>query len=373
MTMRALLLSVLTLLAIDCRADPGISDSAIVLGMSAPFSGPSGSNGLDLKDGVEVYFHHTNDNGGVLGRKIQLVALDDGEEARRAAANTKKLLDESNVFALMAYYGTEATEAAVPIFTAARTPLIGTTSGASSLREPSNRYLFHLRASQRDELEAIVTQLDYLSSNEVAVLHRNDALGKIDMKEATVPVFKFQMKLGTVAEVVPNSTNVSKAVQDIAATNPPAVIMLAPYKTSAEFVRQMRQAGRYPQLTAPSSIGTDLLLKELGQDARGIGISQVVPRPWKVTLPLVKQYQALMQQYSKRPISYYGLEGFMTAKLAVAALKRAGKTPTREALIGALENEYDLGGYWLNFSAKNRNGSKFTDMTVVGKDGKIVR
>jgi ABC-type branched-subunit amino acid transport system substrate-binding protein len=151
--------------------------------------------------------------------------------------------------------------------------------------------------------------------------------------------------------------------------------MISLYKPTAAFVRQMKAAGSHPQYATLSPVGADLLVAELGNDARGIGISQVVPYPWNDTVPLVKEYKRMLSQQSKTPtLSYYGVEGFITAKTMVEALRRAGRDLTREKLVAALEGMqgYDVGGYKLGYSTTSHNGSKFVDLTVIGSAGKVL-
>ena len=159
-------------------ADPGVSDSTITLGMSAPFTGPNGAYGKDMKEGALAYFAQLNAAGGIGGKKIELLALDDGYETEKTVANTRKLINESKVFALMAYYGSSPTTEAMKVFSDARVPLLGTISGAGSLRTPVNRYMFHLRASYSDETESIVNHLVALGITQIAVFYQNDGFGK---------------------------------------------------------------------------------------------------------------------------------------------------------------------------------------------------
>ena len=137
-------------------ADPGIGDNTITLGMSAPVSGPNGAYGKEMKEGALAYFTQLNAAGGIGGKKIELLTLDDGYETEKTVANTRKLINDNKVFALMAFYGSSPTTESIKVFAEAKVPLLGTISGAGSLRSPVNRYMFHLRASYADETEAIV-------------------------------------------------------------------------------------------------------------------------------------------------------------------------------------------------------------------------
>jgi branched-chain amino acid transport system substrate-binding protein len=360
---------------LPATAEIGVTASTITLGMSSPFSGPNGAYGLEMRDTMNAYFRRVNEAGGVHGRKIELVALDDGYETDRTVANTRKLLQDHQVFALVGYYGSSPTTEAMKVFSAAQAPLIGTISGADSLRQPANRYMFHVRASYADETAAIVNQLVLLNLRNIAVLYQNDGFGKSGLEGVTAAMKRHNLAPVAVGTVERNSLDVSAAVKEIAKANPQAVIMVTLYKPTAAFVRELHNAGRFPQLMTLSPVGADMLVAELGKQARGIGISQVMPYPWDDTVPAAKEYRKLNEAVGKEgKLSYYGLEGYITAKVIVEAMKKAGKDLTRNKLVESLDAaSMDLGGYRVAYSPSSRNGSKFVDLTIIGNGGRILR
>ncbi len=360
-------------------AEPGVTDTTITIGMSAPLSGPNGAYGIDMRQTIQAYFEQLNKAGGVNGRKLELVALDDGYETERTVANTKALLQEKNAFALLAYYGSSpTTEALNKIIGPAKVPLVGTISGANSLREPisanpNSRYMFNVRASYADESEAMISQLVALGLKNIAVLYQNDGFGKSGLEGVTAALKKHNLTPSAVGTVERNSVDVSKAVEPIAKVNPQAVVMVTLYKPTAAFVKAMKKSGQNPMFMTLSPVGTEQLVQELGPDARGIGISQVVPYPWNDVSPVVREYQKLAPKPGS--YSYYGMEGYLMARTLVEGLKRAGKELSREKLMLALEgmNNIDFGGFRLNYSATARHGSRFVELTVVGPGGKILK
>jgi len=359
-------------------SDPGISDTSITLGMSSPFSGPNGAYGLEMRQTIEAYFDQVNKTGGVNGRKLELLALDDGYETERTIANTKTLINEKHAFALLAYYGSSPTSDAMnTVFGPAKVPLVGAISGAASLREaisgnPNARYMFNIRASYLDETDAIINQLVSLGLKNIAVFYQNDGFGKSGLDGVTLALKKHGLSPSAVGTVERNGTDVSKAVEAIAKANPQAVVMATLYKPTAAFVKAMKKSGQIPMLMTLSSVGTEQLVHELAADARGIGISQVTPYPWNDTVQVVRDYQKLVT--TKGAYSYYGLEGYLMARVMVDGLKRAGKDLSREKLVAALEGmNSDLGGYRVNFGSNNRQGSRFVELTVVGPGGKLLK
>jgi ABC-type branched-subunit amino acid transport system substrate-binding protein len=357
-------------------ADDGLTPTTLKLGMSSPFSGPNGAYGEALREGVLASFAQVNANGGVHGRKIELVSLDDGYETERTVANTRKLIEQEKVFALLAYYGSSPTTEAMKVFSAAKVPLVGTISGADSLRNPVNNYMFHLRASYADETEAIVDHLVGLGVTNIAVFYQNDGFGKSGLDGVTAALKRHKLTPSAAAAIERNALDVTAAVQTIAKANPQAVVMVTLYKPTAAFVAALRQAGQTPQFVTLSPVGADLLVKEMGPDsAHGISISQVMPYPWNDSVAIVKDYQKALAQYAKgKEATYYGLEGYINARLMVEALKRAGKDPSRDKLGSALEGgPFELGGYRVSYSPTSHNGSRFVDLTIIGRNGRVLR
>lgn len=357
-------------------AETGVTASTITLGMSAPFSGASGPYGVEMRESISAYFQQVNASGGVNGRELKLVALDDGYEVDRTVSNTKSLLNEHKVFSLLGYYGSSATAAVIPIFSAAKTPLVGTISGADDIRAPVNRYMFHVRASYADETEAIINQWATLGLKNFAVFYQNDGFGKSGLNGVNAALKKYNLTPTALGTVERNSGDVSAAVAAIAKARPQAVVMVSVYKASAEFIRQMKKTGQSPQFAVLSPVGSNLLSKELGDSSRGVGISQVMPSPTNDIVPLVKDYRRLMVQAKKeQAITYFGLEGYLSARVLVEAMKKAGKDLTREKVVEALEgmHQMDIGGYRIDYSPTNHNGSKFVDVIVIGKDGRVMK
>lgn len=361
------------------HGDPGITDNSITLGMSAPLSGPNGVYGQDMQKTIQAYFQQINKAGGVNGRRIELVSLDDGYETNRTISNTQSLINEKNVFALLAYYGSSpTTETMNKVFGPARVPLVGTISGAGSLREPvaqnpNSRYMFNVRASYANETEAIVNQLVSLGLQRIAVFYQDDGFGKSGLEGVEAALKKHNLTPAAVGTVERNAIEVSKAVEQIAKASPQAVVMVTLYKPTAAFVKAMKKAGQNPMFMTLSPVGAESLIQELGNDARGIGISQVMPYPWNDVQPLVRDYQRLIGKDG--PYTYYGLEGYLMARVMVEGIKRLGKDPSREKLVAALEslNNADIGGYRINYGSNQRYGSRFVELTVVGGGGRVMR
>jgi branched-chain amino acid transport system substrate-binding protein len=351
------------------------SEGPIVLGQSVALTGPAAQLGLDMQLGASLYFNKVNAQGGVHGRKIMLKTLDDGYEPPRAVANTKRFIDEDRVFALFGYVGTPTSQAVLPIFTEARVPYVGAFTGAELLRQPFNRYIFNVRASYFDETEAIVQHLTAMSVDKIAVFYQNDAYGQAGLAGVERALKKRNLEVVAKATVERNTVEVAKAVETMRKAKPQAIVMIGAYTGCAAFIRDMKKAGAAPTFWNVSFVGSKALAQALGNDGRGVQISQVVPFPWDSSLPVVKEYRALLAESGKGEPGFGTLEGFIAAKVMVEGLRRAGRNLTRDGFIKAMESmgELDVGGFKVSYSPENHNGSKFVDLTIISKDQKFVR
>jgi ABC-type branched-subunit amino acid transport system substrate-binding protein len=137
----------------------------------------------------------------------------------------------------------------------------------------------------------------------------------------------------------------------------------------------MKKSGSGATFYNVSFVGSKALADALGAEGSGVAISQVVPFPWASSVPVVKEYQTLANKAGYTDYNFSAMEGFLIAKVMVEGLRRAGKNPTREGLVDALErmNDVDLGGFYVTYSPKNHAGSKFVDLTIIGRNGKFMR
>ena len=353
----------------------GVSPDKILLGQSVALTGPAAELGIQMRNGAKAYFDHVNANGGVHGRKIELITLDDGYEPSKTAPNTKKLIEEHKVFALFGYVGTPTSAAAMPIFTEAKVPFFGPFTGAELLREPFNRYIFNVRASYYDETDKIVEQVVSTGGKNIAVFYQNDAYGQAGLKGVELAMQKRNLKISALGTVERNTVEVAKAVATINGVTPDAVVMISAYKSCAEFIRQMKKAGSGTTFYNVSFVGSQALANELGKEGIGVAISQVVPFPWGPSLPVIKEYQQLSLKAGLKDYNFSAVEGFVAAKIFVEGLKRAGRDLNREKFVDALEKmgDVDIGGFFAGFSAKSHSASRFVDLTIIGRDGKFLR
>jgi branched-chain amino acid transport system substrate-binding protein len=372
---RTILFTLLAALAAAVAAENGVMADRVVLGQSVALTGPAAELGIQMRNGAKAYFDHVNAQGGVHGRRIELRTLDDGYEPSRTVPNTKKLIEEDRVFALFGYVGTPTSAAALPIFTQSKVPFFGPFTGAELLRQPFNRYIFNVRASYYDETEKIVEQVLSIGGKSVAVFYQDDAYGQAGLKGVEIAMTKRNLKIAALGTVERNTVKVQGAVKAIHAVKPDAVVMISAYKSCAEFIRQMKQAGSAATFYNVSFVGSQALANELGAEGVGVAISQVMPFPWGRSIPVVKEYQRLSAQAGFKDFNFSAIEGFVAAKVFVEGLRRTGRNLTRDSFIATLEkmHEVDVGGFYVGFSPANHNASKFVDLTIIGRQGRFLR
>lgn len=352
----------------------GVSDDRILLGQSAPFSGAAEQLGLQFYLGAQLYFEELNAKGGVNGRRIEIKRLDDGYEPERCAANTRQLLAD-NVFALFGYIGTSTSLAALPLATEARVPFFAPFSGAQALREPFNRYAIHVRASYFDETAAIVRQTTSVGIKKIAVFYQNDAYGKTGLEGVSRALKALNLEPVATGTVERNTTDVAQALKEIMAQRPEAIVQIGAYKACASFIRQARRQGFAGTFYNVSFVGTQALVEELGAEARGVVVSQVMPFPYSPATTLSGEYLAALKDKRGVAPNYSGMEGFVAAKVFAEAVRRAGRALTREAFLAAIDamQNVNLGGFPVDFSAAKRMGSRFVELTLLTEDGRVRR
>ncbi|HNV59379.1 MAG TPA: ABC transporter substrate-binding protein [Rhodoferax sp.] len=355
-------------------AENGVTEREILIGQFAAISGPAAQLGQRMQVGMQVYFNAVNAQGGVHGRAIKLITRDDGYEPEKAVAAVKALIQEDRVFALAGSVGTPTGLAALPVLTEQQVPLVGMFTGAQALREPFNRYVFHVRASYFDETERIVQHLTTLGIKKIAVFYQNDAYGKAGLEGVTRALTKRQLKPLATATVERNSVDVTQSMETLLKSEPEAIVQISAYKSCAALIKQARAKGYGGQFFNVSFVGSRALADELGDAGQGVVISQVVPFPYAQNTPLVREYQQRMTEAGQKDFDFSSLEGYLTARVLVEGLRRAGKNLTRDGLIAGMESIHDvnLGGFTVNYSAKDHQASNFTDLTIIGRGGKFL-
>jgi ABC-type branched-subunit amino acid transport system substrate-binding protein len=231
-----------------------------------------------------------------------------------------------------------------------------------------------VRASYFDETERIVQYLTTIGVKKIAVFYQNDAYGKAGLAGVERALTKRQLKAAAVGTVERNSTDVTQALDTILKAEPEVVVQISAYKSCAAFIKQARGKSYTGQFYNVSFVGASALAQELGDAGKGVVISQVVPFPFGAKTPIAREYQQHMLAVGQKELDFSSMEGYITARVLAEGLRRAGKTLSRENLISGLESMHDvsIGGFTVNYSAKDHLGSNFTDLSFIGRDGKFM-
>jgi branched-chain amino acid transport system substrate-binding protein len=363
-----------SLIDVTAHAEPGVFDDRILFGQSAAFEGPAAALGLGMREGILAAFAEANATGGVNGRRLELVSYDDGYEPEKAIANTKRLIEEDDVFALVGEVGTPTSNAAQPIATEAGVPFIGPFTGAAFLRDPSLGNVINVRGSYDQETEAWIEHLTSdLGVSRIAILYQDDSFGRAGLSGVLKAMDKRGMKLVAEGTYERNTTAVKTALLAIRKEDPEAVVMVGAYKPCAEFIKLARRLKLDAVFVNISFVGSNALAKELGEDGDGVVVTQVVPFPADTSLPLVARYQSALKAVNPdAEIGFGSLEGYMVGRLLVQALEKLeSPAVTREGLLSTIKavGMFDLDGITLSYGPDDNQGMDQVFLTVIQADG----
>jgi len=360
-------------LGAQAQSAPGVTPTSVVFGQSAPLTGANAELGNDIRNGALAYFKKVNDAGGLHGRKLELVSLDDANNVGRAEENTKKLVEETRVFALFGYASATLSRPALPMVAKHNVPFLSPFTGADPMRV-FNKQVYNMRGSYAEELEKIVDHFELLGLKRFAIVHYDDVVGKENLTAVERALKKRNLAVVSVAAWKDRAKpDIDGGLKEVMKGQPDVVILTTLYKATADFVRAAQKASFHAQMASNSFPGASPLAKELGADGAGLVVATVVPPPTKRSQPIVQEYQAAIEQHlGKKDLSFTSLESYIAAKVTVEAMRRAGSKLTREAFQNALDGMkgYDAGGYIVNFSPADHNGSSFVELTVLGRDKK---
>jgi branched-chain amino acid transport system substrate-binding protein len=353
-------------------AEPGVTADTITIGQSAGLTGGQAIHSKQVQLGINAYFSAVNKAGGVNGRQLKLLSVDDQGKKDNVAASIKKFADEGKVFALTGFTSGAGVEAGLPVINAARIPMLSPNTGNMGIRAQFSRYIFHTRAGYGDEMKKVVSYLTLTGTKRFAIAYLGDTgvANPMSMIESLAA-----SNLKPVADV-PLDRNASDFTQQIDALmkgQPDAVLMISNAKPVAEIVRGMKKRG-YGGYFVTSSFSGLSVIDQLKEDARGLIMIQVLPPVNRLSARIVKDYADDLKAFdpNAKP-DYESLESYIGTRVMVEGIKRAGTNLTRERFVEAMESikALDLGGYEITFTNKNHNGARYVDTGVVGTGGAI--
>jgi ABC-type branched-subunit amino acid transport system substrate-binding protein len=348
----------------------------IRLGQSAPVSGPLARGGVAFRDAARAVFADVNAQGGVGGRPIELVTLDDEGAPERTAVNVKLLAAEHQVVGLFGFVGAGAHRAGARGAADEGLPYIAAASGSQDLRSGALPGMFNLRAGNSDEIAYIARHTRQVGIRRVSLVSEYNSQGW-ELRDALIA--SFEARGDEVASISSTDHEGSRyslpgAVASVLAGHPQAIVLGSDYVASARFVRAAREAEFSGLFYTLSTVGGTALMEQLGAQAAGLSVTQVVPFPWTQATPVGRMYQAFCARH-RLEASFAGIEAWLAAQMLVDGLRRARElTPAGVAEALAALPPRDFGGFVGAFygSEASRRVPPHVDLTVFSSSGKFV-
>ncbi|MGE4297997.1 MAG: ABC transporter substrate-binding protein [Desulfovibrionaceae bacterium] len=349
------------------RLDPasGVTDTEIRIGSSLALSGHASYLGVQTLRGAQSYINHINDSGGIHGRTIKIVTLDDQYDPPKCLHNTQGLIVDEQVFCLFSYVGTPTTGRIVPVIEKCRVPLVGALTGARALREPFRRYVVNVRASYYQETAAAVKHLvEDLNISRIGVFYQYDSYGFDGLRGTELALQHYGLTPVASGSYIRGTLDVGDGLSNILASDAEAVVMIGTYEPSARFIQLAKASGKSILFYNVSFVGGEELVRLLGSLGENVIVSEVVPPP---TMPSaqsphggVREYIELLKRYYPQETpNFVGLEGYFNARILVEGLRRAGRNLTRESFIDAIDTirDYNIGlGNTVTFGPSDHQG-----------------
>lgn len=346
------------------------ADYPIILGQSCALTGPAKNLGIEMRAGLLAAFAHINDGGGINGRNIHLISLDDGYEPDKAIQNTRKLINDDDVFLLIGEVGTPTSKAVIPIAEVHEIPFFAPFTGAELLRTPFRKYVINVRASYHQEMEKLASYLiDKLGLERIACFYQNDSYGYDGLQGIEQALARRGTRLVSKGSYERNTLAVMGSLKEIYRADPQAVVMVGAYTACAEFIKLSKtKVDSEVTFCNISFVGTESLKQALGAYGENVIVSQVVPDPHGDSIELIREYRDSMRRYQHdAPLSFTSLEGYIAGMLFAAIAKAVPAELTRESFIATMQKvgTFNLGGIVLSFGPDDHQGLDSINLTSI--------
>lgn len=343
----------------------------IVIGQSLPLTGPVAAALVPATQGQKMAVEQINRKGGIRGRQVKLVQLDDAYDPRRVLENVNALIDQHHAVVLTGLASTPGVAAVLPVIQDKKVPLFGVYTGSHLLRLKHNPYFYTTVASYKDEVVQCVRHLSTLKRTQIAVVFQNNEFGKLMLPIAEAAI---KEQGGTLVAATPLALDASDAVAAAVATHarqPQAVLMLAIAGPSVVgYVRAHKAVASAPIYTIGTALGA---LPALGDDARGVAVTQVVPH-WRQTDALAREYVQEATRNNQAP-SYAQYGAYLMFRMIFEGIRRAGPHITPQTVNQGLESiqKFAIGGGDISFGPGNHHPVSTAEITIVGPRGVFIR
>jgi len=366
----------LLLFACAAGATDGVTTGQILIGQTITLQGGKNDYGSAVLSGVQTYLQAVNNGGGVNGRKIVLKTLDDDNRTAQAEANARQLIAQDKVFLLFGSIEGGPSTAVMKVAVESKVPFFGPMAGSPTFRRPHQPLVFPVRAEHREEFRALLDYARKTGISRVAFVRSDSETGLQHLENVKLACRELGLELAADLPFKSDITDaqIEQMANRIAATNAQLVINHGSIGMYEQLIRKARALQVRTSFSAVNS-GSAQLAAHLGELAHGMVFSQVLPSPWERKSAITREYQeAFGRQKPDQKFSYGSLEGYLTAKALVAALRLAGPNPTRESFMHGLES---AGGLELAEKLRasdapgDHTGLTLVDLAIVTREGKF--
>lgn len=360
--------TLLTLLATSAQAQ-------LRIGQPSGFTGSVAAGVKENTDGAKLYFDAVNARGGVNGQKIELISVDDKFDPKVTVEVARELITKQGVLALFLNRGTPHSQALLPLLAEYKVPLVAPSTGAMVLHQPVNPWVFNVRATYQREAARAVEHLASIGQTRIAILETDDSFGADGAEGAMQGFAKAKLEPVLRRKTPRDKPDFGPVAAELVKLQAQAVMVIASAGNTANAVKALREAGSRAQVVTLSNNASDGFIKLLGDNARGVIVTQVFPNERSISYPLIKEAVDLARAKGLDGVSPAMMEGFAAAKVVVEGLRRAGPQPTPQKMRDALEglNRFDIGGLTISYSPTNHTGLDFSDLSIIDASGRFRR
>lgn len=353
----------------------GAASAQILIGQTVGITGSAAATVAESMRGAALFIDHVNARGGVTGQKIELVSMDDKFDPKLALDNAKVLIEDKGVIGMFMSRGTPHTQGMIPLLEQHGVALVGPSTGAMVLHQPVQKFVFNVRAPYQREVEKAITHLNTLGVKRIGVVHVDDTFGADGLAGAQAGFKANNLEAAFVEKFDRANPDYSAIAPRVAGKQPQAVIFIGTGAAVVDGIKALRAAGVTGQILTLSNNASGGFVKALGDQARGVVVTQVFPSERSLNYPVIKEAMDLARAKNIAELTPAMVEGFVSAKVLVEGLKRAGPKPDRAKLHAGLESikKWDLGGLELSYSATDHSGLDFSDLSIIGSDGRFKR
>ncbi|HEY4542370.1 MAG TPA: ABC transporter substrate-binding protein [Noviherbaspirillum sp.] len=355
-------------------AQAGVSDNRILIGQTVGLTGIVAGPVKEFNQGVDAYLKQVNAQGGVHGRRIEMTLLDDKFDPALTLKNAEQLIRKEGVFMLFGGRGTPHTTRILPLLAEQKVPLLAPTTGAKVFHEPVHPMVFNVKAMYQDEVAKAVEHFATVGITSISLLYVDDAFGKDGLEGFTKAMAARKLEPTAITSFARVDPDYAAAARAVIRPDPGALIVVSSAKNTASAIKAIRAEGGRMQIMTLSNNSSESFLEDLGPAGVGVILSQITPAPHLASTPLGQEFQELAKREGVT-VSYSAMEGFVNAKVLVEGLRRAGRKLTREGFVHALESmqRVDFGGIMVTYGPNDHSGSEFVELTMIGKNGRIIR